>query len=191
VVLDQDQGGGRVVGDVGQHVPGLLVAEHLDAVGGGLGPLGQALLALDAEPDQSPDLAAQLSGLVQGEVAEVGDLELTLGVLVDGQGVDHPDGVAVAQPLQLLDDLAMEVGMVEPRTTKAKPGCWTRRRTFDQVRHGSNIQLLSFSLVRAARARRPCGLLPRAGRLAAQSRPQIHRQESSPPARQAGITRSG
>jgi hypothetical protein len=32
--------------------------------------------------------------------------------------------------------------------TKERPGFWTRRRAFEQVRHGSNIQLLSFSLVR-------------------------------------------
>src|SRR5215203_2069173 len=31
--------------------------------------------------------------------------------------------------------------------TKEKPGFWTRRRAFEQVRGGSNIQLLSFSLV--------------------------------------------
>jgi hypothetical protein len=31
--------------------------------------------------------------------------------------------------------------------TKENPGCWTRRRTFAQVRHGSNIQLLPYSLV--------------------------------------------
>jgi hypothetical protein len=33
------------------------------------------------------------------------------------------------------------------RVTKEKPGFWTRQRAFEQVRHGSNIQLLSFSLV--------------------------------------------
>jgi hypothetical protein len=32
-------------------------------------------------------------------------------------------------------------------TTKEKPGCWTRRRAFEQVRDGSNIQLLPYSLV--------------------------------------------
>jgi hypothetical protein len=31
--------------------------------------------------------------------------------------------------------------------TKEKPGFWTRRRAFEQVRHGSNIQLLSYPLV--------------------------------------------
>jgi putative peptide maturation dehydrogenase len=36
-------------------------------------------------------------------------------------------------------------------TTKEKPGFWTRRRAFEQVRHGSNIQLLSFSLVTDSR----------------------------------------
>jgi hypothetical protein len=35
------------------------------------------------------------------------------------------------------------------RATKEKAGCWTRRRTSAQVRHGSNIQLLSYSLVTA------------------------------------------
>ena len=31
--------------------------------------------------------------------------------------------------------------------TKEKPGCWTRRRAFGQVRQGSNIQLLPYPLV--------------------------------------------
>jgi transcriptional regulator with XRE-family HTH domain len=35
--------------------------------------------------------------------------------------------------------------------TKEKPGFWTRQRAFEQVRDGSNIHLLSFSLVRAFR----------------------------------------
>jgi hypothetical protein len=30
---------------------------------------------------------------------------------------------------------------------KEKPGCWTSRRVFAQVRHGSNIQLLPYFLV--------------------------------------------
>ena len=34
-------------------------------------------------------------------------------VLVDGQRVDHPDGVALPQPFQFGDDLAVEVGMRE------------------------------------------------------------------------------
>jgi hypothetical protein len=31
--------------------------------------------------------------------------------------------------------------------TKKKPGFWTRQMAFEQVRSGSNIHLLSFSLV--------------------------------------------
>jgi hypothetical protein len=34
-----------------------------------------------------------------------------------------------------------------PQVPKEKPECWIRQRAFEQVRHGSNIQLLSFSLV--------------------------------------------
>jgi hypothetical protein len=36
-------------------------------------------------------------------------------VLVDGQGVDHPDRVAFSQPFQLGDDLTMKVGVLEPQ----------------------------------------------------------------------------
>ena len=110
------QRGGRVVRDVRQHVPGVFVAEDLDAVGGGLGAgLGarlDAFLALDAEADQGADLAAQLDGLVDGEVAQMGDLDLALGVLVHGERVDHPDGVGLAEPLELFDDLPVEVRVV-------------------------------------------------------------------------------
>ena len=35
--------------------------------------------------------------------------------------------------------------------TKENPGCWTRRRAFAQVRHGSNIQLLPYALVNRGR----------------------------------------
>ena len=69
VMLDQQQRGGRVVGDVLQDIPGLLVVEHLHAVGGrlgaGLGAGLHAFLALDAEPDQGADLAAELDRLVR------------------------------------------------------------------------------------------------------------------------------
>ena len=49
------------------------------------------------------------------EVAQVIDLELTVGVLVDGQRIDHPNRVAVPQPLQFGDDLAVEVRVAEPQ----------------------------------------------------------------------------
>ena len=62
----------------------------------------------------STSLNYAFAALIQGEVAEVGHLDLALGVLVDRQGVDHPHGVAFAQPLQFVDDLAVEVGVVEP-----------------------------------------------------------------------------
>src|SRR6185312_9326390 len=73
-----------------------------------------AFLALDAQPDQRTDLAADLDGLFQREVAQVSHLDLAVGVLVYGQGVDHPYRVALAQAFQLLDDLPVEVRVVEP-----------------------------------------------------------------------------
>jgi hypothetical protein len=50
------------------------------------------------------------------------DLDLAVGVVVDRQGVDHPNGIAVAQPLQLLDDLAVEVQMVEAQQPEGRTG---------------------------------------------------------------------
>jgi hypothetical protein len=55
--------------------------------------------------------------------------------------LDSPKGVC-----------AGEAGFEYPATfvlfsTKEKPGFWTRQRAFEQVKDGSNIQLLSFSLV--------------------------------------------
>src|ERR687897_326469 len=46
--------------------------------------------------------------------------------------------------------------------TKEKPGCWTHRKAFGQVRRGPNIQLLSFSLVSVGGRRdgKPGGLAP-------------------------------
>ena len=41
------------------------------------------------------------------------DLELARGVLVDGQRVDDADRVALAEPLELGDDLAVEVRVLE------------------------------------------------------------------------------
>jgi hypothetical protein len=46
----------------------------------------------------------------------MGHLHFTVGVFVDGQGVDYADGVAVAQPFQLLDDLPWKLGWLNPKT---------------------------------------------------------------------------
>ena len=64
-------------------------------------------------PIKGADLAADLDCLVLSEVAEVLHLQLALGVLVDGRGVDHADRAARVEPLQFGDDLTVEVGMIE------------------------------------------------------------------------------
>src|SRR3954470_13661920 len=75
VVLEQDQRRRRVVRDVFEDVPRVLVAEdvHAVAVRNGLGArFGagfHARFTLDPEPDQRADLAAELDRLVFGEVA--------------------------------------------------------------------------------------------------------------------------
>src|SRR5436190_4272709 len=120
VVLDQEQGGGGVVRDLGEYVPHLVVVgEHVDAPFGGrlaagLGERLRGLLAGEPVADQGADLRAELNRLLLRQVAEARDLELTLRILVHGESIDDPDGVARAQPLELRDDLAVKLGMVEP-----------------------------------------------------------------------------
>ena len=55
----------------------------------------------------------------------------------------HPSGVVRVRPSGVRPS-----GVRSP--TKEKLGFWTRRRAFEQVRHGSNIQLLSYSLVESS-----------------------------------------
>src|SRR5215217_2023809 len=117
VVLDQQKRGGRVVRDVLENVPCVVVGEGMDAVGAHLGARGRTGLetgfSFDAQADQRADLGAELDRLILREVAEMLDLDLAVGVLVHGKRVDHAHRVARAKPLELRDDLAVEVRLVE------------------------------------------------------------------------------
>ena len=116
-MLEQDQRGGRIVRDVLEDIPRVVVGEHVDAVRRRLGARLRArdhpFLALDPEADQRADLAAELDRLILGEVAQVRDLDLAVRVLVHRERVDDAHGVAFPQALQLGDDLAVELRMVE------------------------------------------------------------------------------
>src|ERR1700755_270244 len=90
-----------------------------------------ALLTLDPQADQGADLAAELDRLVLGEVAEMLHFQLAVGVLVDGERVDDAYRVGLAEPLELGDDLAVEVGVVESQ--------------YDQL-HRSNCHVLALRL---------------------------------------------
>jgi hypothetical protein len=117
LVLDQQQRRGGVVRDLLDDVPRLLVGEDGRPLGGSLGAdrgtVQHALLALDPESDQRADLGPELDRFVLREVAEMRHLDLTLGVLVHRERVDHPHRVAGAQSFQLGDDLAVEIRVLE------------------------------------------------------------------------------
>jgi hypothetical protein len=117
VVLQQDERGRRIVRDVLQHVP-LITAEHVDSLLGGLfrARLRAGLhpfLTVDAEPNESADLASDLDRLCLGQVGQMLDLQVAIGILVHGEGVDHPHHAVLVQPLQLGDHLAVKVGVAE------------------------------------------------------------------------------
>jgi hypothetical protein len=89
-----------VVGNVFEHVPCVIRREwgrtriRGRSPGGGSG--SHAFLAFDAQTDQGTDLAAELDRLVLGQVAEVLHLHVPIGVLVNGQRVDHAYRVGFA-----------------------------------------------------------------------------------------------
>jgi hypothetical protein len=118
-VLQQDQQAGGVGRDLGEDVPALLLVEHPaafgDGLGAALGPDLEALLAGRTQPDEPAHQGAEGLLLVGAELAVVQHLDLAVGALVHAQGVDHPDQVVVAEPVQLLSDLALEVGVLEPQ----------------------------------------------------------------------------
>ncbi len=101
-------------------VGGALVA-LFPAVGIGAGPLrgaaggaGLGVLAGHVSAGlKRADLATQRDRLVLGQRAQMRDLDGAVGVLVDGQRVDHTDRVVGPQALQLGDDLPVELRMLE------------------------------------------------------------------------------
>src|SRR3954449_3945103 len=91
-------------------------------------------------PTSAPTLLPSSIRLVLREIAEVHHLDRSCRVLVHRERVDHAHGVALAQALELGDDLAVELRMLEPehdqlhrsdshrspfgRAATAIAGCW-------------------------------------------------------------------
>ena len=71
------------------------------------------LLARRPEADQGPDRRAEGERLVGIEVAALDRLDHTVLRLADGEEVDEPNDVAVAQALELGPDLPVELGVLE------------------------------------------------------------------------------
>ena len=87
------------------------------AVGSRLGSQHRALLGplltVDPKADQRTDHAAELDRLVLGQVAEMLNLDCSVGVLVNGERIDHANGALVVQALKLGDDLAVELRLAK------------------------------------------------------------------------------
>src|SRR5512132_1629380 len=117
-VLEQDERGGGVVRELLEDVPGLFLVDHVDAICCGLGAGDRtglhALLAARSETEEPADHGAELHRLVLGELAALQYGDLTLRILEDDERVDHAHRIALAQPFELVDDLAPEIGLVEP-----------------------------------------------------------------------------
>src|SRR4051794_17699844 len=115
-VLDErDRSGASGLDRVGD-VPHLRLLEDM-AVGAGLGTGDGSgphpRLASQAEPEQRPDGCAEVFGLLDRQVAPLDGFEVAVEVLLDGEGVDEADDVALAQTSQLLDHLTAEVRLGE------------------------------------------------------------------------------
>ena len=118
VMLEQDQRRGRVVRDVLENVPRLLVGEDVDAVlgrrfGAGHGSRLHALFAVDAEADQRTDLAAKLDRLVLGRGCSGAATSISPSASLWTASASITRTVSLSQPFQLLDDLTVEVRLAE------------------------------------------------------------------------------
>jgi hypothetical protein len=90
---------------------------------------GPVNIELVGEGVLSADLAANLTAAAK----VLPQHKLTYGITVSNAGpLDASSNLILSLPLGV---------------TKEKPGFWTHRRAFGQVRHDPNIQLLSYSLV--------------------------------------------
>jgi hypothetical protein len=83
--------------------------------GGGTGEGAglDALLSLGAEAEEGAGEGSELHRLVLGEVAELDLLDHVVGPTVDEEQIDEAHDVVRAQPLQLLQDPAFELSLVE------------------------------------------------------------------------------
>jgi hypothetical protein len=117
VMLEENESRGRVVRDLLEDIPSLLIGEALHPIGGRLGaqnrPLLGSFFALDAKTDERADLAAELDRLVLGQVAEMLHLYFPVGILVHRERVDHAHSALVMEPLELGDDLPVKLGLCE------------------------------------------------------------------------------
>jgi hypothetical protein len=86
-----------------------------DGLGAALGADLEALLAGGAQADQPAHQGPEGLLLVGAELALVQHVHVAVGVLAHRQRVDDPHQVVVAEPVQLLPDLAVEVGLLEPQ----------------------------------------------------------------------------
>ena len=118
-MFDQDQRGRGILGNLGEGIPGLLVAEHAAPLLGGLRPALRtcfhALLASRPQAHQRTHHGTKLGCLVVAELALAQHRDVALSVLRDGQHVDHPHQIVVTEQLQFLTDLTLKIGVVEPK----------------------------------------------------------------------------
>ena len=96
--------------------------KQIDALGSRLcACLGAGLGAFEPsgpEADQRADDRAELGRLVVAQVGALQHRHVSLGVLVDDDRVDHAHDVVLLQPVELGQDLALEVRFVEPQHQK-------------------------------------------------------------------------
>ncbi len=109
--------------DLLEDVPRVLVAEHVDAASA---PASAPISAPVSKSSPSirdrsaPPACCRTRSPPPCSGCEVHHLHLTCSILMDGERVDHPHRVALAELLELRDDLAVEVRLVEPATRAAE-----------------------------------------------------------------------
>ncbi len=87
-----------------------------------MAPASSARVAVQTETDERAHRGSHLLGLPDGQVAPLHSGKIAVIALLDDQGVDEPDDVALPESPQLRYDLAGEMWLVE---TDDKQLNWT------------------------------------------------------------------
>lgn len=116
-MLEEHQGGGCVEGKFFKHVPHIVLVHEIEAVLSGFGSEESACFCAffsgSAQTHKCPDHGTELHGGCRIQLRHLDGRDVTFSILVHDHGVDHPNGVVLTQPFELLENRSREVGVLE------------------------------------------------------------------------------
>ena len=116
-MFEEDDRCGRAGRDRVSDVPGLGIGDQVAVRPGDSSGLGSSFGVAVTESDESTCDCTHLCGLVDREVTRLNHLDIAGVILLHDKGVDDPNELVLAQPVDLGRDLSCEFGSAKPSTS--------------------------------------------------------------------------